>query len=113
MAIRVIRQEELPWSVVAHELVGEDHGVGVCLIFVDAEPGRGPGLHTHPSDEILVLLEGRATLDDGREQREVTAGDVVIIPPNQPHGFVNSGEEPLRQLDIHVSPRFVTEWLAK
>jgi hypothetical protein len=24
---------------------------------------------------------------------------------------VNSGDVPLRQIDIHVSPRFVTDWL--
>jgi hypothetical protein len=30
--------------------VGGCHGgIGLCVIFVDAEPGRGPDLHTHPS----------------------------------------------------------------
>ena len=29
----------------------------------------------------------------------------------QPHGFVNSGQGRLRQIDIHVSPSFSTEWL--
>jgi hypothetical protein len=28
-----------------------------------------------------------------------------------PHRFVNIGTEILRQVDIHVSPRFITEWL--
>jgi hypothetical protein len=27
------------------------------------------------------------------------------------HGFVNSGDGPLRQVNIHASPRFVTEWI--
>jgi mannose-6-phosphate isomerase-like protein (cupin superfamily) len=113
MSVRVLRQDELPWSRIAHELVGADHGVGVCVIFVDAEPGRGPSLHTHPYDELLIILEGEATLDDGSETRRVGAGDMVLIPPGQPHGFVNSGEGRLRQIDIHVSPSFSTEWLEK
>lgn len=113
MSVRVIRQEELPWSNIAHELVGADHGSGLCVIFVDAEPGRGPSLHTHPYEEILILLEGQATLDDGEARREVGAGDVVLIPAGQPHGFVSSGEGRLRQIDIHVSPSFSTEWLEK
>jgi mannose-6-phosphate isomerase-like protein (cupin superfamily) len=113
LSVRVLEQGELPWSVVARELVGADHGVGICVIFVDAEPGRGPSLHTHPYEELLIILEGQATLDDGAAKREVEAGDIVLIPAGQPHGFVNSGEGQLRQIDIHVSPSFSTEWLEK
>ena len=114
MSIRVVNRDDLPWSVIAHELVGADHGgVGVCVLFVDAEPGRGPSLHTHPYEELLIVLEGEATLDDGSGKRRVEAGDVVLIPPGQPHGFVNSGTGRLRQIDVHVSPSFSTEWLAK
>lgn len=114
MSLRVLKQDELPWSNIAHELVGTDHGgVGVCVIFVDAEPGRGPSLHTHPYDELLIILEGEATLDDGTETRVARAGDVVLIPPGQPHGFVSSGDSRLRQIDIHVSPSFSTDWLTK
>ena len=113
MSIRVVNQEDLPWSVIARELVGADHGSGLCVIFVDAEPGRGPSLHTHPYEEVLIILEGQATLDDGDGKCDVRAGDVVLIPAGQPHGFVNSGDSRLRQIDIHVSPSFSTEWLEK
>jgi quercetin dioxygenase-like cupin family protein len=107
----VLKVADLPFSNIAHEFVGADHGgVGVCVIIVEAAPGRGPSLHTHPYEEILVVLEGEATLlpEDGRVAR---AGDVVIVRPGEPHGFVNSGEGRLKQIDIHVSPGFSTEWL--
>jgi len=108
----VIRQSDLPWSSIAHELVGDDHGgIGLCVIFVDAEPGRGPGLHTHPYDEVLIIQEGRATATVGDETVEVGAGDIVLIPAGEPHAFTNTGESNLRQIDIHASPRFSTEWL--
>ena len=48
----------------------------------------------------------------GDEQLVVGPGDIVVVPAGMPHGFVNSGEGPLRQIDIHLSPRYVTEWLA-
>jgi len=41
----------------------------------------------------------------------VSAGDIVVIPAGQVHGFVNSGEGRLQQIDIHASGHFVTEWL--
>jgi mannose-6-phosphate isomerase-like protein (cupin superfamily) len=108
----VIRQEALPFSVIARELVGRDHDVGVCLIFVDAPPGGGPRLHRHPYEEIFIIEAGSGRFTLGEEQLEASEGEIVIVPANVPHAFVNTGDGPLRQLDIHVSPHFDTEWLA-
>jgi mannose-6-phosphate isomerase-like protein (cupin superfamily) len=41
---------------------------------------------------------------------EVAAGQIAIAPAGVPHKFVNSGTAVLRQVDIHVSPRFITTW---
>ena len=113
MAIRVVKRDELPPSNIAREFVGEDQGgVGISFLIVDAEPGKGARLHKHAYEELIIVLEGQATLDDGDEKTEVRAGDIVVIPPGQPHGFVNSGDSQLRQIDIHVNPRFATQWLA-
>jgi mannose-6-phosphate isomerase-like protein (cupin superfamily) len=110
--MHVVNQSELPFSVIARELQGEEHGgMGASLIFVDAPPGRGPSLHQHPYTEIFITEEGEATVTAGDETRTVGPGDIVIVPPNTPHSFVNSGDGNLRQLDIHLSPRFITEWL--
>ena len=38
-------------------------------------------------------------------------GQILIAPANVPHKFVNTGDGPLRQLDIHLSARFETVWL--
>ena len=111
-AARVVSLEALPATATARELVGADHGgAGVCLIFVDAPPGHGPSLHRHPYEEVFVVQEGEATFVADGEERVVPAGEVVIVPAGVAHSFVNSGDGPLRQLDIHVSPRFDTEWL--
>src|SRR5918998_337924 len=94
----VISQDSLPFSRIARELVGAEHGAGVCLIFVDAQPGDGPSLHSHPYEEVFITQEGRCTFHVGDETFEVGAGEIVIAPANVPHRFVNSGEGPLRQI---------------
>jgi mannose-6-phosphate isomerase-like protein (cupin superfamily) len=113
VAIRFVREADLPKDVISRDFVGEQHGgVGVCVIFVDAAPGQGPRLHRHPYVEILIVLEGAATFDDGESTRVVAAGEMAVVDAGQAHAFVNSGEGRLRQIDIHLSPRFKTEWLA-
>jgi mannose-6-phosphate isomerase-like protein (cupin superfamily) len=86
-------------------------GTSFHFFLVNAPPGRGPELHRHDYDEVILVQEGRATCVAGDEQRDVKAGDIIVIPAGTPHSFVNSGDTPLRQIDIHASPKFVTEWL--
>ena len=95
----------------SREYTGEELGAGVCVIVVDAPPGGGPKLHRHPYEEVFVVQEGEATFRVGDETRVVRAPEVLTVPPDTAHGFTNTGTGPLRQIDIHVSPRFITEWL--
>ena len=96
------------------ELQGKDHGnPGLSLILVDAAPGRGPSLHTHPYAEIMIVQEGSATFTDGETETNVEAGHVVVIPAGEPHGFKNTGDRNLKQIDIHVADGFDTTWLER
>jgi mannose-6-phosphate isomerase-like protein (cupin superfamily) len=108
----VIALAELPFSGSSHELEGYLHGdTPVTLIFFDGAPGSGPKLHRHPYTEVFIVQEGTGTFTVGDATFEVTAGQIAIAPPNTPHKFVNTGDGPLRQIDIHTNDRFVTEWL--
>jgi mannose-6-phosphate isomerase-like protein (cupin superfamily) len=75
------------------------------------EPGAGPRLHRHAYEEVFIVLEGQAKFTVGSDTIHAGAGQVLIVQPRVPHKFVNSGKGRLRQIDIHVSDRFVTEWL--
>jgi mannose-6-phosphate isomerase-like protein (cupin superfamily) len=112
VGIQFLKQSELPASNFSHELVGADFGgIQACVIFVDAEQGRGPSLHTHPYGELFFVLAGEGTFSDGESERVVGPGEVVIVPPETPHSFVNNGTERLRQIDVHLNPIFETDWL--
>ena len=58
-----------------------------------------------------MVQEGTATFTAGEEIIEARGGQVVMVPAGVPHKFVNTGAGRLRQIDIHASERFVTEWL--
>lgn len=81
------------------------------MIVVNVPPGGGPSLHRHPYEEVFLVQEGTATFTAGDDMIEVGGGQVVVVPAGVAHKFVNSGTGRLRQVDIHASERFVTEWL--
>ena len=99
--------QQLPFQGMSFEFVGEKEGAPISAYIVNAKPGQGPPLHTHPYVEVIFMLEGRANLTIGEETREVNAGAIAVVPANTPHRFVNSGETLLRQIDIHTSPKFI------
>ena len=104
--------DQLPFVGMSYDFVGENHGVPFSAYIVNAKPGQGPPLHTHPYVEVAFTVEGSATITVGDETREVKAGGIVVIPANTPHGFINSGDTTLRQIDIHASPKFIQTNLA-
>lgn len=109
----VIAQDQLPrTSAFTREFVAADHGVhGFSFLLVEALPGAGPAVHRHAYDEVCIVQEGRARYTLGDEELEAGPGDIVIVPAGTPHAFVNIGDGPLKQVDIHAADRFVTEWL--
>jgi len=97
----------------SHEFVGAEHGdVPFCVILVHSKPGVGPKLHRHPYAEVFVVESGQATFRIGDESIVVEGGHVVVSPPGEAHGFVNSGSGELRLTAIHGAGRFDTEWQA-
>jgi mannose-6-phosphate isomerase-like protein (cupin superfamily) len=102
-----INLEQLPFVGMSHEFHGEKEGAPFCAYIVNAKPGQGPPLHTHPYVEVAFTIEGCATITVGDETREVKAGGIAVIPAGTPHRFVNSGDTVLRQIDVHASPTFI------
>ena len=95
----------------ANEVQGHNHNAAVSIIAIDAPPGSGPKLHRHPYEEVFVIQEGSVTFMAGGETIEAKGGQVVVVPAGVAHKFTNSGTGRLRQVDVHASDKFVTEWL--
>ena len=109
---RIIDVADLAHGETSYEFEGHHHGdAGVSFIVVDAPPGSGPKLHKHPYEEVFVIQEGTATFTAGDDVIEARGDQVVVVPAGVPHKFVNSGAGRLRQVDIHASERFITQWL--
>jgi mannose-6-phosphate isomerase-like protein (cupin superfamily) len=83
----------------------EESGGGFSLVEYPIPPRTlvAP-LHRHANeDEYSYVLEGRMGAQLGDEVVHAQKGDLVFKPREQWHTFWNSGEEPLRILEI-ISP---------
>jgi quercetin dioxygenase-like cupin family protein len=107
-----VRQQDLPFVGSSHQFVGADQGdVNVSVFLLRALPGAGPGPHRHPYDEIQFVREGRGLWTVNGQSFEGGAGDIFVIKAGEIHSFKAIGDEPLVQLDVHLSPRFIQESL--
>src|ERR1700742_937333 len=71
-----------------------------------AHPGRPiAGLHLHRSDdEAWTVLSGRLGFRVGDEEREVPAGESLLVTRGTPHSYWNPAAEPARYLLV-MTPR--------
>jgi len=50
-------------------------------------------VHTHPNEQMTIVVRGPVLFTIGNEQRIVTTGDVLHFPPNMRHGATMLDEE--------------------
>jgi len=60
--------------------------------------------HSHPHDQVGMLLEGKAIFFIGDEQKTLQAGDVWCIPGGVRHKVITL-DQPTRALDIFTPIR--------
>ena len=105
-----IRQQDLPFRGSSHHFVGADNGdVNVSVFLFRGAPGKGPGPHRHPYDEIQFVQEGRGLWNVNGTEFEGGAGDIFVIKAGEVHSFKCIGDVPLVQVDVHLSPTFIQE----
>ena len=112
MNYTILNRDELPTDGDTYEFEGSRYQDSeVSFIWVDMLPGGTIRLHKHPYKEIFIIQEGVATFTVDSTTLEAHAGQIIIVPADMPHKFMNSSDRQLRQIDIHVNKQFITHWL--
>lgn len=112
MDYTIMNRDALPYDGSTYEFEGSHYqDTEVSFIWVDMPAGGAVRLHKHPYKEIFIIQEGAATYIVGPATLEAHAGQIIIVPADTPHKFTNTGGQQLRQVDIHVSRQFITDWL--
>lgn len=76
----IFRGEVLMQPVV-DETTSDRHRIGEVTFLA----GARTKLHTHSTDQVLVITSGVGTVGTREERHAVGLGDVVVIPAEEPH----------------------------
>jgi mannose-6-phosphate isomerase-like protein (cupin superfamily) len=69
------------------------------------EPGQSQKAHSHgESDKVYYVLEGKAKVRVGSEEKELVAGQAALAPAGPDHGVTNPGPERLTML-VFMAPK--------
>lgn len=101
--MEIVRREQRESFVTAdgsliRELAGIPSGNATNQSLAEATvpPGRATVAHLHHrSEEIYLFTHGTGRMRLGDEQRQVRAGDCVVIPPGVPHKLWADEHQPL------------------
>ena len=111
--VRLIKQGEgerlgLPGRGVL-EMVSGKTGSAVTFRIVEipvpaeGDARRGEHLH-HGHEECIYVLRGEGSMQCVNGPLRVTAGDVLLVPPEEPHVTSNVGDQPLVLLCFFPTP---------
>ncbi|MGQ0601077.1 MAG: cupin domain-containing protein [Anaerolineales bacterium] len=112
MDYTILNRDGLPRDGNTYEFEGSQYqDTAVSFIWVDMPPGGAIRLHKHPYREVFIIQEGVANFTVGSTTLEAHAGQIIIVPADLPHKFMNTSDRQLKQIDIHVTGQFITHWL--
>ncbi len=81
-------------------LFGPGRGCDIATQFVgEIPPGRAPD-HSHPYDELVLILDGAGVAHVGGRAHAVSRGTCLHLPPGLPHCLENTGSTTMRVLGV-------------
>ena len=81
-------------------LFGPGRDCAVATQFVgEIPPGRAPD-HSHPYDEVVLILHGHGIAHVGGAEHALAAGTCAHLPPGLVHCLENTGSQTLRVLGV-------------
>ena len=114
--VKLDETEIVSFGPLAHyqPIIGDEEGTTPIRTGIQtSQPGYEAPMHSHPYLEILHILDGTAEAwQEGRENQKVLLrkGDTIALPPDVPHSFRVVGQEELRLLGTHVSPKRIVNY---
>ncbi|MES2191895.1 MAG: cupin domain-containing protein [Pseudomonadota bacterium] len=108
MNVHQVDWNAIPWEPVREGVSRKSFaGEGATLALHKLAPGHEPKPHQHPNEQIVYILAGqiRFHIGDQDEQVLLSAGGLLVVPPNTMHWGEVVGNEDVLNLDVFTPKR--------
>lgn len=86
-------------------------GESLMTCWIDMEPGAIVAAHSHPNEQLGVVVEGSVTITANAETRTLEVGDAYAVTPNLRHqGVAGPNGAVLVESFVPVREDYVRAW---
>src|ERR1043166_8616590 len=87
-------------------VLGDQHSQAAQMTLGAGETEGGPDNRHKGADQWLYVVSGTGVAVVGGDRVELREGTLVLIQRGDRHEIRNTGEEPLRTLNVYVPPAY-------
>jgi len=104
---REVTAEPVSEGITIRWVIGKPEGApNFALRVIEFAPGAVFTPHQHPYEHEIFVLEGEGVVEGPEDETAMKPGTAIYVPPDEVHGYRNTGEGPLRF--VCVVPRTET-----
>ena len=106
MDISTINWNDIEWEHVREGVSRKAFsGDGATVSINRLMPGHEPRPHDHHYEQIVYILSGQIDFHIEDSVTRLSAGGLLVVPPNARHWGVVVGDEPVMNLDVFTPKR--------
>lgn len=117
--MKIIRLSEIPkevqhrplfiGEVAVQALITQEMGETFLSSLRNWAPGARAKFHTHSSDQLLIITEGRGMITSEKETAAVGIGEIVFIPVGEKHWHGATKDSSFAYIDIRARDSITTQ----
>lgn len=98
---RQVEGTEAAPGVVIRIVAGPNDGAPTFAMRVfEIQPGSATPNHYHAWEHEVFVLSGRGAVIGTDTEKPLGEGDAVMVPPDEPHSFANTGDDVFRVICV-------------
>jgi quercetin dioxygenase-like cupin family protein len=102
---REVLAEAVGEGITIRWVIGRPEGApNFAMRVIEFQPGAVFETHQHPFEHEIFVLEGEGVVEGPEGEIPMLPGVALYVPPDEPHGYWNTGEGTLRFICVIPHP---------